>query len=112
MAKSPVLPLARLAEAKVIQGKTKGKGQVIKGKTEGKGPFPAKAMAKQKARDYFLASPRLPKAKAKAKAMAKQKARDRIQNLEFNQGWHTVRVKMVSMLFFVFCCCTNFYTRI
>ena len=56
MAKSPVLPLARLAEAKVIQGKTKGKGQVIKGKTEGKGPYPAKAMAKQKARDYFLAS--------------------------------------------------------
>ena len=101
MAKSPVLPVARLAEAKVIKGKPKGKGL-----------FPAKAMAKQKARDYFLASPRLPKAKAKAKAMAKQKARDRIQNLEFNQGWHTVRVKMVSMLFFVFCCCTNFYTRI
>ena len=81
MAKSPVLPLARLAEAKVIQGKTKGKGQVIKGKTEGKGPYPAKAMAKQKARDYFLASPRfsprLPKAKAKAKAMAKLKAKAR-----------------------------------
>ena len=65
MAKSPVLPVARLAEAKVIKGKPKGKGL-----------FPAKAMAKQKARDYFLASPRLPKATAKAKAMAKQKARD------------------------------------
>ena len=58
MAKKPVLPLARLAEAKVIKGK---------GKTKGKGQFPlwakakakAKAMAKQKvkARDYSLASP-------------------------------------------------------
>ena len=66
MAKSPVLPVARLAEAKVIKGKSKGKGL-----------FPAKAMAKQKARDYFLASPRLPKAKAKAKAMAKLKAKAR-----------------------------------
>ena len=47
MAKSPVLPLARLAEAKVIKGKSKGKGL-----------FPAKATAKQKAMDYFLASPR------------------------------------------------------
>ena len=41
MAKSPVLPLARLAEAKVIKGN---------GKTKGKGLSPAKAMAKQKAR--------------------------------------------------------------
>ena len=58
MAKKPVLPLARLAEAKVIKGK---------GKTKGNGQFPlwakakakAKAMAKQKAkaRDYSLASP-------------------------------------------------------
>ena len=44
MAKSPVLPVARLAEAKVIKGKSKGKGL-----------FPAKAMAKQNTRGYSLA---------------------------------------------------------
>ena len=76
MAKKPVLPLARLTEAKVLKGK---------GKTKGNGPFPlwakaqakAKAMAKQKAkaRDYSLASPSSHVKKELAKQKPKAPAR-------------------------------------
>ena len=55
---------------------------LIKGKPKGKGLFPAKAMAKQKARDYFLASPACQKRKQKQKRWRskRQGTEFRIQN--------------------------------
>ena len=66
MAKSPVLPVARLAEAKVI-----------KGKSEGKGLFPAKAMAKQKGKGLFPSLPPLlpPLAKSESKSKSDGEAK-------------------------------------